>query len=176
MKGTFRATDGRLHEGAFAFVGIDISEPDPGPQVHHLNPSEQHPKGVFWTTAVPWGSVKTTLRDGRATVDVAGLRVFDYGDTLNAVRGGGPAAVPYTMSFRVEWGKGGVARPVWNEVDGHAGHFTYGSARMEWHALGSDFAFKSDPLGASSSSFALIGHERNGRFFKDGKRRFLATT
>jgi hypothetical protein len=36
---------------------------------------------------------------------------------------------------------------------------------MEWTATVGDLVFASDPLSSSSSSFAEIGHERNGSFF-----------
>jgi hypothetical protein len=39
------------------------------------------------------------------------------------------------------------------------------SAQMEWSAAVGDYTFVSDPIVSSSSSFAEIGHERNGSFF-----------
>jgi len=43
-----------------------------------------------------------------------------------------------------------------------SGTFAQASAQMEWEAEVSDFAFQSDPLKTSHSSFAEIGHETNG--------------
>jgi len=37
---------------------------------------------------------------------------------------------------------------------------------MEWTGTLGDFTFASAPLGTSTSSFAEIGHERNGSFFQ----------
>jgi len=48
---------------------------------------------------------------------------------------------------------------------GFAGEFVRNSAQMEWSAAGGDYTFVSDPIATSSSSFAEIGHERNGSFF-----------
>jgi hypothetical protein len=39
---------------------------------------------------------------------------------------------------------------------------------MEWTATVGDYTFVSDPLATSSSTFAEIGHERNGVFFPQG--------
>ena len=48
---------------------------------------------------------------------------------------------------------------------GFAGEFVRNSAQMEWSAAVGDYTFVSDPIATSSSSFAEIGHERNGSFF-----------
>ena len=48
---------------------------------------------------------------------------------------------------------------------GFAGEFVRNTAQMEWSAAVGDYTFVSDPMVTSSSSFAEIGHERNGSFF-----------
>jgi hypothetical protein len=48
---------------------------------------------------------------------------------------------------------------------GFAGEFVRNTAQMKWTATVGDFHFVSDRLATSSSSFAEIGHERNGSFF-----------
>ena len=48
---------------------------------------------------------------------------------------------------------------------GFAGEFIRNTAQMEWTATVGDLVFVSDSLKTSSSSFAEIGHERNGSFF-----------
>jgi hypothetical protein len=48
---------------------------------------------------------------------------------------------------------------------GFAGTYIRNTAQMEWTATAGDFTFVSAPLATSSSSFAEIGHERNGIFF-----------
>ena len=96
------------------------------------------------------------------------IQVIDYGDIGNALFGGGPAPVPASVSFKVVWS--GVRErlnikntdPVFG---GFAGEFIRNSAQMEWTATAGDYSLVSDPLGTSSSSFAEIGHERNGSFF-----------
>jgi hypothetical protein len=92
--------------------------------------------------------------------------IFDYGDIVNALTGG--PGVPGTVPFKVVWS--GVAErlnirntdPVYG---GFGGEFIRNSAQMEWTATVGDLEFISAPLATSSSSFAEIGHERNGSFF-----------
>jgi len=48
---------------------------------------------------------------------------------------------------------------------GFGGEFIRNGAQMEWTASAGVYQFVSDPLATSSSSFAEIGHERNGMFF-----------
>jgi hypothetical protein len=62
----------------------------------------------------------------------------------------------------------GFGHPIKNTdpvFGGFAGEFIRGGAQMEWTAKVGDFMFVSDPISTSSSSFAEIGHERNGSFF-----------
>ena len=94
--------------------------------------------------------------------------ILDYGDIGNALFGGGPPAVPGSVSFTVAWS--GVedriniknTDPVYG---GFAGEFVRNSAKMDWTATVGDYQFVSAPLGTSYSVFAELGHERNGIFF-----------
>ena len=96
--------------------------------------------------------------------------INDYGDFGNALFGGGPAPIPGVVSFTVEWHGVNERVKVQNtnppaSGGGFAGEFIRNAARMEWTATVGDLTFVSDPLETSSSLFAEIGHERNGRFF-----------
>jgi hypothetical protein len=68
-------------------------------------------------------------------------------------------------SFTVQWSGVNSRQNVKNTSDGHAGEFVFGSAQMAWTGTAGDFSFVSDPISTSSSSFAVLGHERNGVFF-----------
>src|SRR5207249_4332976 len=88
----------------------------------------------------------------------------------NALFGGGPAPIPGLVTFTVEWS--GIKERVKirnnnspSSGGGFAGDFIRNAAQMQWTATVGDFLFVSDPLTTSSSSFAEIGHERNGSFF-----------
>ncbi len=136
--------------------------------MHDLNPTLPPPTGVFWTTPVPRGSVVAHPGNGSATLHVADAHVYDFGDIGHAFLGGPPAPIPATTSFTVQWTGGAERRNVKNRADGHAGEFVFGTARMEWTATAGDYVFRSAPLAESASSFAVVGHERNGIFFPRG--------
>ena len=94
--------------------------------------------------------------------------IFDYGNIGNALFGGGPAAVRGHVSYTVAW-SGVTDRLHIKNTDpvygGFAGEFVRNGAQMEWTATVGDFHFVSAPMATSSSSFAELGHERNGSFF-----------
>lgn len=93
------------------------------------------------------------------------VHVFDFHDIVNALFGGGPAPVPAIVSFKVVWSGVDDRVNVKNPSSGFAGEYVRGQAQMEWTARAGDFHYVSDPLSTSSSSFAELGHERNGSFF-----------
>jgi hypothetical protein len=76
--------------------------------------------------------------------------------------------VPGHVSFTAVW-SGVTDRVHIRNTDpvygGFAAEFVRNSAQMEWKAIVGDYHFVSAPLGTSSSSFAELGHERNGIFF-----------
>lgn len=107
------------------------------------------------------------LGKGSASLQASDVAVLDYGEIGNALFGGGPSPTPGKVSFRVVW-SGVDQRVNIKNTDpvfgGFAGEFIRNSAQMEWSAEVGDFTFVSDPIATSSSSFAEIGHERNGSF------------
>jgi hypothetical protein len=133
-----------------------------------LNPSGFPPINVFWTIEIPEKGVDVDFGKGSAVMSAQNVPILDYGDIGNALFGGGPAAVPGVVSFTCRWG--GVEQRVKIRNDdpvygGFAGDFIYNRAQLQWSGTVGDLSFVSDPISASSSSFALLGHERNGRFF-----------
>ena len=140
-------------------------------QIHDLNPSAFPPVGLFWTIELPEeDSVRVQFEDGRASLQAADVPILDYGDILNALFGGGPPPVPGSVSFKVVWSGVGQRVKIRNTdpvYGGFAGEFIRNRAQMEWTATVGDFTFVSDPLATSSSSFAEIGRERNGSFFRE---------
>ena len=147
---------------------MDVYEPGSGPQIHDLNPTAFPPTGLFWTAQIPASGVEVNLGRGLASMRAANVPVLDYGNIGNALFGGGPPPVPASVSFHVTWSGVGERVNIRNEdpvYGGFAGEFIRNNAQMEWTARVGDFTFVSDPIGTSSSPFAEIGHERNGRFF-----------
>jgi len=133
-------------------------------QIHDLNPSYPVPTGLFWTVAVPDGSVMADLAQGRAVLAARDVPILDHGTIPNALTGMGPPPTPGTVSFRVEWRADGPPVSVNNPAQGFAAELARGTAQMEWTARVGDYTFQSDPLPSSMSSFAEFGRERNGIF------------
>jgi hypothetical protein len=105
---------------------------------------------------------------GNAVYQAANVHLFDFHDIINALFGGGPAAVPAVVSFKVEWSGVHDRLNIKNPAYGFAGEYVRGQAQMEWSATAGDFQYVSAPLSTSSSGFAELGHERNGSFFPHG--------
>jgi hypothetical protein len=141
-------------------------------QIHDFNPSTFPPVGLFWTVELPEDSVEVEFGKGRASLRGFDVPVFDYGTTPNALFGPVPSPLPIgRVSFKVVWGGTGQRVHLRNTdpvYGGFAGEFIRNSAKMEWTATVGDYTFVSDPLATSSSSFAEIGRERNGSFFREG--------
>jgi len=148
---------------------VDVYEPGPGPQVHDLNPSLFPPSGLFWTTPIPESGVQVNFGSGSASMEARDVPIYDYGNILNALFGGGPAATPGKVSFKVAW-NGVIERVKIRNTDpvygGFGGSFIYNTAQMEWTGQVGDYSFVSAPMSESSSAFALLGHEQNGSFFQ----------
>ena len=139
---------------------MDVFEPGPGALLHDLNPGIA-PSGLFWTIAIPGMDVHFNLGDGNASMQADDVPVFDdvFGD---------PPPTPSSVSFTVVWRGVDVRLKIRNTdpiYGGFAGTFIRNTAQMEWTATVGDFTFVSAPMATSSSSFAEIGHERNGIFF-----------
>jgi hypothetical protein len=144
-----------------------------GAQIDDMNPGIGA-DGLFWTIPIPDEAIEVHLGKGFASME-ADVSIVDYGTFANALFGGGPGipgpGTPADVSFTVEW-SGVNERVKIRNTDsplaggGFAGEFIRNAARMEWEATVGDFEFVSDPLATSSSSFAEIGQERNGVFFR----------
>jgi hypothetical protein len=150
---------------------VDVYEPGPGPQLHDLNPTEFPPTGLFWTLAIPTDDVEVNPGKGRAVMQSSDIPILDFITIPYAIFGGGPDAVPGTVSYTVVW-SGVEERLSIRNTDpvygGFAGEFVRTGAQMEWTATVGDYQFVSAPLQTSSSLFAEVGHERNGMFFPQG--------
>ena len=100
---------------------------------------------------------------------VSNAPILDYGIIQNPLFGGGPSPVPGSVSFNVVWSGAGERVKIRNTdpvFGGYEGEFIRNTAQMEWTATVGNYTFASDPLATSSSSFAEIGREKNGSFFK----------
>jgi hypothetical protein len=132
-----------------------------------MNPSLSPPLGLFWTIAIPEDGIDINLGAGRASMEASDVPIYDYGNETESLFGGVPGT-PGSVSFKVTWNGVDERLNIRNTdpiYGGFAGEFVRNAAQMEWTAVVGDLTFVSDPLATSSSSFAQIGHERNGSFF-----------
>jgi hypothetical protein len=101
-------------------------------------------------------------------MEAINVPITDYGNIGNALFGGSPTT-PGFVSFAVKWSGVDERLNIRNDdpvFGGFAGEFIRNTAQMEWTATVGTLTFVSAPLATSSSSFAEIGHERNGAFFQ----------
>jgi len=141
---------------------VDVFELGTGsPILHDLNPGIA-PSGLFWTVETPGAGIHVTLGNGSASMEADDVPILD--DIYGA-----PPPTPGFVSFRVVWSGVNERLHIRNDdpiYGGFAGAFIRNTAQMEWSATVGDFTFVSAPLATSSSSFAEIGHERNGIFYR----------
>ena len=134
-------------------------------QIVDFNPGIA-PSGLFWTTRLDEGNVSHVHPgDGDAVYQAENVSVYDFHDIGNALFGGGPAPVTAVVSFKVKWFGDGNRANVNNPANGFAATFVRNEAQMEWSATSGGYRYVSAPLHNSESSFAEIGHERNGSFY-----------
>jgi hypothetical protein len=143
----------------------------PSNQIHDLNPGFPH--GVLWTIPIPEGGLSVDLDAGTARLTMSNVALGDYGNFANSLFGGGGPnmpgpSVPAVASFDVRW-SGVTARTnvknASNANGGFTGEFASTGAHIDWSASESGFNFSSNSPGQNARA-ALIGHERNGFFFK----------
>jgi hypothetical protein len=148
---------------------VDVFLPGSGgAQVHDLNPTQFPPVGLFWTVPIPDSGVAVDLANGTASMKATRVPIFDYRTLDNALHtGSNPPPAFGWVSFKVVWTGGVVSMPV-SSIEPtkgiFAGTFAQCAAQMEWEAEVGDFAFNSDPLKTSHSTFAEIGQETNGSY------------
>jgi hypothetical protein len=127
--------------------------------IHDFNagiPASGPSKGLFWTAAVPMNDVEIDLGRVRASFHVTDFPLVDTIPSPN------PAA---TVSFDMEWSGKTADLTVKDFVNAFAGEYHECSATIEWTAQEAGFTFVSDAASTSTTRFAEIGRERNGKFF-----------
>ncbi|HWJ47323.1 MAG TPA: hypothetical protein VNS62_06710 [Candidatus Udaeobacter sp.] len=140
-------------------------EPGPGNQINDFNPGIA-PSGLFWTTAISPEDVDVDFEEGSASMRVHKVAVTDFHDIGNALFGGGAPPTPAIVTFHVRWSGVQERLRIRNVDQDFTGKFIRNQAQMEWSATTEEFSFASAPANSSSSSFAELGHMRNGSFFK----------
>ncbi len=123
------------------------------------------PDGLFWTVPLPPGSDLKVKGSGETSLVVHNVSIFDYFNIPNALFGPVPR-IPATVSFTTHWTKGGKKTKIRDPKVGFAGEFVDNTATMSWSATTSAGTFVSGPESSSASYFSIVGHERNGIFFR----------
>jgi hypothetical protein len=103
--------------------------------------------------------------EGHAVLQADNVHVYDFHNIGNALFGGGPAPVAGVVSFKVKWSGDETRVDVNNTKSGFAASFIRNQAQMEWSAVSGGYRYVSAPLHTSDSTFAEIGHERNGTYY-----------
>jgi len=134
---------------------------------------------VVWVANIPEGSVHINLDEGRASLHVQNICVYDAFTVENSILG---VNRPVNQvkgiidSLTIEW-SGVFTRDVANQpANRMRGNFVENTATIAVTATtprsavtplsnGHGFRFVSDPPSTSVSHFALIGEEQNGTFF-----------
>jgi hypothetical protein len=129
--------------------------------VHDFNPGIRR-SGLFWTTQIPRDSVHVDVRDGEARMRVHALDMDDYFNLPNALFGDREA--PASVSFGVTWSSKVARERIRDEEQGFAGLFVTTDARMSFRARSKGVTYRSSDA-STTSPFAALGHERNGRLF-----------
>jgi hypothetical protein len=154
-----------LYEGQFDLVNFSTQRFDFDPGIK--------PDGLFWTVGFSESTVSVDdIDNGRASMSVDDLSLRDFHTIPNALmRGSSDSA---TVSFEIEWD--GVLKEgeVRNEANRFNLDFVDTDVTVEWSATNeaTGFSFESD-VGSRKTSidlgqvpFAIVGEERNGRFFE----------
>jgi len=140
---------------------VGPAAPDFSNQVHDFDPGLDN--GLFWTVPVSPGSVTAEPGSGKASLVVSGLEMEDYGNIVNALMDGPSKSA--TVSFQVHWARGDQRIKVRDQATRVAGEFVQNSATMTWSATSDGKSYVSGAENTSSSAFAQVGIERNGKFF-----------
>jgi hypothetical protein len=129
-------------------------------QLHDFNPGITA-SGLFWTIAMPPGTVTVDGLSGSASMRGQALKLEDYFTVANALFGGTPP-VPATLSFTVEWAGATGRSAVDDAANDFALQFVTTGATMEWTVDSGGATYTS--TGVTGVPFAIIGKERNGIF------------
>jgi hypothetical protein len=163
MKGLFVGSDGQRRQGAFGFVWIDLFPVSVGTdQIHDFNPGIA-PSGLFWTVALPLGGVRVNGLSGSASMRATALDIDDYFTIENALFGGGPEEAPASATFDVEWSGVTGGGSVSDTTNDFTLEWVTTGTKIDWTVESAGATYAS--TGATATPFAIVGKERNGRFF-----------
>ena len=137
-------------------------------QIHDYNPHIDT-NGLFWTMFVPNGAVDVHLGSGRASFQLT-TPIADDHDLKSSLTRVFPPGYPQTaeVTFDVQWSNVLDRQHIRNADMGFEGDFLKTDSTIEWRSTNpaTGFQFTSEPANPSRTLYAVIGHERNGVFFR----------
>jgi hypothetical protein len=129
---------------------------------------------------VAHSAVEVDFHEGRASLQVNGLSVFDDHDIANSLTLGqglpGDLGFPYpaiapvppvraTISFDVEWSGIVATSQIHNSAQTFMGSFLSTGATIKWSADQPGFHFESETPNPARNLVSVLGQEQNGAFF-----------
>lgn len=118
---------------------------------------------------MPADSISVQFGSGRALMRVDEIEIFDDHDLMSSLTGVFPAGFPQAavVSFVIEWEGILDRQQIRNEMQNFEGTFLQTGSTMQWEARNpaTGFTFVSEPPDPGGNVYAVIAHERNGRFF-----------
>ena len=135
---------------------------------------------VFWMVPLSDDAVEVDFNQGRASLQVKRLKVFDDHDLANSLTLGqglnGDPDYPYpaiasvapvraTVSFDVEWSGIVATEQIHNSAQTFMGSFLSTGATINWSADGPGFHFESETPNPARNLVSVLGQEQNGVFF-----------
>ena len=147
-------------------------------QIHDYNVHVDR-NDVFWMIPVRHDAVEVDFENGRASLRVRDLDVFDDHDLANSLTQGLglPAVAPNPaipgmfpvrakVSFDVEWTGTLAMEDIDKMSQRFKGRFLKTGATISWSAEQPGFSFQSDmPPDPSANLVSVLGREKNGLFF-----------
>ena len=131
-------------------------------QIHDFHPPIA-PSGLYWVVPVPDDGLTISPDGSTFTLEMQNVPVVDQPrwPALDSI------ATPARMTFKMVWKSTGEAV----KYEDASKHFRFAGTRaacqleaqVEVPSIG--FSWKSDPLSASTSGFAIMGEEVNGRYY-----------
>jgi hypothetical protein len=143
-------------------------------QIHDYNVHVDR-NDVFWMIPVKHEAVKVDFSNGRASLHVRKLDLFDDHDLANSLTQGlglptppipGIFPVRATVSFDVEWDGVLATAQIENTSEHFNGTFLSTGATISWSAEQAGFRFQSEtPPNPTANLVSVLGREKNGVFF-----------
>jgi hypothetical protein len=135
----------------------------PANQIHDFH-SPISPEGLYWVTPVPSTGLTFSADGNTATLQMTSVPIIDQPlwPAMDA------ETTPAFMDFKLVFKR--TEEPVKYEDSARQYRFEGFKAGAQLEATmrvpSIDFTFKTDPLEASSSDFAVMGDEVNGKYYE----------